>query len=309
MNTSNQQSGSWYRRLGALIIACNVIGCANRDPQVFASPEEAVNALVTAVRAQDADQLFKIAGADSEDVLQSGDEVADAQRRKEFLELYDKKHQLVSDDADSRTLVIGPADWPFPVPIVRVDKGWIFDVEAGREEILCRRIGENELSAIQVCKAIGDAQREYAMRDIDKDGVPEYAQQFASDEGKRNGLYWPAKAGEEPSPLGEFAAAASAEGYRRREEGPTPYHGYYYRILKVQGPGAAGGAVDYVVNGKMILGFAVVAYPAEYDNSGIMTFIMGPDGVVYQKDLGENTAKIAGEMKAFDPSDGWKKVE
>jgi hypothetical protein len=179
----------------------------------------------------------------------------------------------------------------------------------GQEEILNRRIGANELAAIKVCEAIGDAQRDYALLDPDGNGLHEYAQQFASDPGKKNGLYWPTAEGEKPSPLGEFAASAAAEGYRRKEEGPTPYHGYYYRILKAQGPHAPNGELDFVVNGRMELGFAVVAYPSDYGNSGIMTFIMGVDGVVYQKDLGEETAKIAKEMKVFDPDASWTKAE
>jgi hypothetical protein len=195
------------------------------------------------------------------------------------------------------------------VPLVKDGDGWFFDAEAGTEEILNRRIGRNELAAIQVCKAIGDAQREYALRDPDGDGVREYAKQFPSDPGQRNGLYWPVTEGEQPSPLGSFAAQASAEGYVRREVGPTPYHGYFYRILQAQGPHASGGAVDYVVNGKMVLGFAVIAHPAEYDNSGIMTFIMGSDGVVYQRDLGEDTAEKAAAIMTFDPGSGWQKVE
>jgi hypothetical protein len=248
-------------------------------------------------------------GPEGEQIVSSGDEVNDRQRRQKFLELYDQHHELVSEDPDRRTLVVGDSDWPFPIPIVKQGNKWVFDAAAGREEILNRRIGENELSAVQVCKAIADAEHEYAVRDPDRDGIQEYARKFASDPGKRNGLYWKTSAGEEPSPLGELAAEASAEGYTRKTEGPTPYHGYFYRILESQGPGAPNGAIDYVVNGKMILGFAVVAWPAEYGSAGITSFIMGPDGVVYQRDLGDDTENIAKSMKSFDPGKGWVKVE
>lgn len=286
-------------------------GCARRvvEPASFATPDEAVTALVDAAKADSTKKLLAVVGSDGKEIISSGDKVADRQARQKFLTLYEEKHKLVNEKPEMRTLVIGESDWPFPVPLVKGEKGWFFDSEAGREEVLNRRIGANELSAIQVCKAIGDAQREYAMTDPMGNGVHEYAQKFASDPGKRNGLYWPVGDGEELSPLGELAVQAAGEGYKRKKNKPTPYHGYYYRILTAQGPNAPGGALDYVVNGKMTLGFAVVAYPADYDNSGIMTFIMNAEGVVYQRDLGEETEKIAKEMKAFDPDSSWKKVE
>ena len=172
-----------------------------------------------------------------------------------------------------------------------------------------RRIGRNELASIQVCQAIADAQREYAMLDADGNGSSDYAQQFLSDSGGRNGLYWPSVEGEAQSPLGELVVAATSEGYEAREEGPTPYHGYYYRILRAQGPAAPGGVLSYVVNGRMILGFAVVAYPSEYGNSGIMTFIVAADGVVHERDLGEDTEKLGADMEAYDPGQGWERAE
>jgi len=300
--------------LTTLAILCVTLaltqGCAKDrvEPQTFASAEEAVTALTSALRANSTETLLAIVGTEGQEIVSSGDEVADRQGRQKFLALYDEKHSLVSDGEDSKTLVIGNSDWPFPVPIVRESQKWAFDAEAGKEEILNRRIGRNELSAIQACKAIADAQHEYALRDPSDSGIHEYAQQFPSDPGKRNGLYWPTAEGEKPSPLGELMAAAAGEGYVRKEEGPTPYHGYCYRILREQGPNAPGGALSYVSKGKMILGFAVVAYPAEYDNSGIMTFVMGEDGVIYQQDLGEDTARIASEIKVFDPDPKWKKV-
>jgi len=188
---------------------------------------------------------------------------------------------------------------------------WFFDTKAGKEEILNRRIGENELSTVQTLLAVVDAQREYAMHDRDNDGIREYAERFGSDPGKKNGLYWPMMPGEQPSPLGELVADARAEGYRRSgtQQGPIPFHGYYFRMLKKQGKHAAGGAFDYVVKNKMIGGFAVVAYPAVYGSSGVMTFVVNHEGVVYEKDLGKNTAKTATEMNSFDPDQTWKKVE
>jgi hypothetical protein len=286
-------------------------GCGNNHtpPQSFASPEEAVQALTGALRAGNVQRLHAIMGSDGREIVESGDPALDRLRYNEFLALYDAKSSLDPAGPDARTLIVGPKDWPFPVPVVQLDGTWFFDAESGKEEILHRRIGEDELSAIQVCKAIGDAQGEYAQSDPDGDGMHDYAQKIASDPGKRNGLFWPTASGQPPSPLGELAASAAAEGYVRRPEGLTPYHGYFFRILRAQGPAAPGGAVDYMVNGKLLLGFAVVAWPAEYDNSGIMTFVMGADGVVYQKDLGEDTANLAAAITTFDPGEGWKRVE
>lgn len=299
---------------GACLLAFLMQGCTQKsayiEPKAFGSPEDAVTAMAAAFRTNDPKQLSAIFGSDGDELVFSGDEGADAQVRQKFVKLYDEKHSIVKEKSDKATLLLGKNDWPFPIPVIKDGDQWVFDAESGAEEILNRRIGANELSAIQVCKAIGDAQQEYALRDPDGDGVNDYAQQFPSDPGKRNGLYWPPVANEPPSPLGDFVAQATAEGYVRRQEGPTPYHGYYYRILKGQGPHAPGGAADYVVKGKMTLGYAVLAYPATYDNSGIMSFIMGSDGVVYQSDLGENTAKVAGEIKVFDPDPKkWKKVD
>ena len=314
MQHENTQSRNRLATLPMLLCAATLLlgltGCAGSGaPRTFSSPEEAVQTLVTAVRTDDVPQLLAIMGNDGEQIVSSGDDQDDRRRRHEFLALYDQKHSLVDQGEDKKTLVVGTANWPFPVPIVRNGSKWHFDSETGLEEILNRRVGQNELAVIEVCKAIADAQREYALKDPDGNGVREYARKFISDQGKRNGLYWPTAEGEEPSPLGEFAAGASAEGYSRRKEGPTPYHGYYYRILEAQGPSAPDGEVNYVVDGKMTLGFAVIAYPAEYGNSGIMTFIMGPDEVVYQKNLGEETATLANAIKAFDPDKGWTKVE
>jgi hypothetical protein len=208
-------------------------------------------------------------------------------------------------------LSVGEKDWPFPIPLVQAGDRWVFDTRAGKEEILNRRVGENETDTVQTLLAIVDAQREYAMQPRDADGVRKYAEKFASDPGKKNGLYWSTAPGEEQSPLGELVADARAEGYTRKEQkqGPVPYHGYYFRILKKQGKSAPGGAFDYVVKHKMIGGFAVVAYPAVYGSSGVMTFIVNHDGTVYQKNLGRGTARTAAAMASFDPDPTWKKVE
>jgi hypothetical protein len=298
-----------------------VRGCAVQpaapvgDAQAFAVPSDAVDALITAIRTDDLDRLRAIMGEEARDILSSGDEVADRAKRQQFLALYDEHHQLIvgrpggGGGDDTRTLIVGNADWPFPIPLVRDAGQWVFDAAAGHDEIINRRVGENELTTIQVCKAIADAQREYALTDPDGSGVRQYARKIMSDEGRRNGLYWRTAPGEPQSPLGELVAEASAEGYVRKEVGPTPYHGYYYRILEAQGPKAPGGAVDYVVDGKMTLGFAVLAYPADYGSSGVMTFLAGADGVVYQASLGENTTELAQQMKAFDPDERWKTVE
>ena len=220
-------------------------------------------------------------------------------------------NKLEKETDSKMTLVVGEEEWPFPIPIVKKGESWLFDTKAGKEELLNRRIGRNELNTIQTCLAYVDAQREYAMKDRDGDGLLAYAQKFWSTKGKKDGLYWEAKEGEEQSPLGLGAARAVREGYTPRKPGdkPSPFHGYFYRILKAQGKNAPGGAYDYVVKGKMIGGFALVAYPAEYGASGVMTFIVNHDGVVYEKDLGAETAKIASAMTKFDPDQTWKKAE
>jgi len=277
----------------------------------FGSPEEAAKALITAIKANDTKELLAIFGPPGKALIFSGDEGGDQAARARFEKAYDEMNQLEKKDEKRVILHVGSEDWPFPIPIVKQGNSWYFNTSEGREEILNRRIGLDELDAIQVCLAIVDAQREYASRDRAGDGVLQYAQKFLSQAGKKDGLYWPVKEGEEPSPLGPLAAEASMEGYGRKPRGdqPVPYHGYFYKILKEQGKNASGGARDYVVRGKMIGGFALVAYPAEYGNSGIMSFIVNQDGVVYQKDLGKKTAQIARAMKSFDPDKTWNKAE
>ena len=274
----------------------------------FATPEEAVKAAITAARNNDDKELIAIFGPTAKDLIFSGDPVADKQRREEFLKDFDEKNSLVPEH-DGIVLVVGTYDWPFPIPLVKKGETWHFDTAKGREEILNRRIGDNELDTIETMLAIVDAQREYALKNISKEGIPEYAQKFMSDPGMKNGLYWETKEGEELSPLGPAVAEAQKEGYKKSKDKATPIHGYFFRMLNKQGKHAPEGAFDYIVRGKMTGGFAVVAYPAKYGNSGVMTFIVNHDGVVFQKDLGKNTAKIASKMKKFDPDKTWKQVD
>ena len=277
--------------------------------KTFASPEEAVKALIDAAKAGNQEELLAIFGPAGREVLSSGDPVEDKATRERFLKAYETKNALIKEGDTKAVLQIGAEDWPFPIPLVKKNQQWSFDTKKGKEEIKNRRIGRNELSTIQVCLAYVDAQREYAAKDRDGDGLFEYAQKFVSTPGKKDGLYWEAKPGEEESPLGDFAAKATQEGYKKTDNKPVPYHGYYFKVLKAQGKNAPGGAYDYLVKGRMIGGFAMVAYPANYGVSGVMTFIVNHDGIVYEKNLGKDTARIARAMKLFDPDKTWRKVE
>ncbi len=272
--------------------------------QPFANPDEATGALATAVKSGMKQNILKVLGADGEDIISSGDDVADTDARNKFVAAYDAKHS-VKVDGKKASLIIGADDFAFPIPLIHTRAGWEFDTAEGRQEILYRRIGRNELNAIQTCLAFVDAENEYAEKDRG-DGVGLYAQRIVSSPGKKDGLYWPSDNND--SPLGQLAADASAEGYKAGSE-PQPYHGYYYRILTQQGASAAGGALNYVVKGKMIGGFALVAYPADYGNSGVMTFMVSHAGTVYQRDLGENTEARVKSMTSFDPDKTWSKVE
>ena len=273
----------------------------------FASVDEATQALISAIRAGDRKAMLAIFGEEGKGLIWSGDEVADRLVRERFVAAYDAKRRLEAG-AGKVVLVVGRDDFPFPIPIVPDGPSWRFDTAAGKDEIINRRIGRNELNTIQVCLAYVDAQREYYARDPDGAGLLHYAQRFASSPGKRDGLYWPAKPGEKPSPLGSLVARARDEGYAKRSASPVAYWGYYYRILTAQGRNASGGAYDYLAHGHMIGGFALVAFAAQYGVSGVMTFLVNQDGVVYQKDLGPNTAAIARAMKQFNPDGTWKKV-
>ncbi len=299
----------------AVVLVIAVLGFSFADAAAvkqkgFATPEEAVKAFAAAMKSNDERELLSIFGAAEKELISSGDPVRDNQRRELFIGDFDRKNSL-SQEGAKVVLIIGEKDWPFPVPLVKKGDQWFFDTKAGKDEILNRRIGENELSTVQTLLAVVDAQREYAMKDRDNDGIREYAEKFGSDPGQKNGLYWETQPGEEPSPLGELVADARAEGYRRSgsKQGPIPFHGYYFRILTKQGKHAPGGAFDYAVKNNMIGGFAVVAYPAAYGNSGVMTFMVNHEGVVYEKNLGKNTATTARAMKWFDPDKTWKKVE
>lgn len=275
----------------------------------FASPEAGVGALVQAVRTDDQPALGALFGPEGSRLLNSGDAVADAQRRAHFVQSYDAANKIVLA-GDKATLVIGKDQWPMPIPLVRSAAGWSFDTRQGEQEILDRRIGGNELNTIQVCKAIVDAQHEYAASHLDRDGVPVYASRLVSTPGRHDGLYWPAQSGQPRSPLGPLLAAASAEGYRNADQlQQAPYHGYLFRILDAQGEDAPGGALDYVIDGKLRGGFAVLAYPARYGASGVMTFTVDTDGTVYQKDLGADTDALAAKLAAYDPDASWAKVE
>jgi hypothetical protein len=290
--------------IGALIYFAASVAAAQ---QAFKTPDEAASALVKAAKAGDMKALVTVLGPDGEDIVSSGDEVADQATREKFVAAYEAKHKIDMEGDNKAIMVIGSEDFPLPIPIVRKDGMWRFDTAAGLDEILFRRIGKNELDAIQASLAYVDAQNEYAEKDRTGAGMNTYAQRIISQPGKKDGLYWPASQGEEQSPLGDLVAQATAQGYRVAG-GRTPYHGYYFKILTKQGQAAPGGELDYVVNGKMIGGFALVAYPADYRNSGVMTFIVSHAGDVYQKDLGPNTARLAERMTSFNPDSTWQKV-
>ncbi len=276
--------------------------------KTFTTPAAAVEALVKALRGSSEKELLAILGPNSRKLILSGDPVEDKKEREKFILRYDEKNHMKTSGKTKAILYVGSNDWPFPVPIVKTGQGWHFDTKKGREEILRRRIGRNELGAIQTCLAIADAEHEYATLDRNGDGRLEYAQKLLSTRGKTDGLYWEVKSGEKPSPLGPLAAKAQAEGYMKDDK-PAPYNGYFFRILTAQGGDARGGTYSYLVNGNMIGGFALVAFPASYGDSGVMTFIVNFEGVVYQKDLGPKTVDIAKNMQAFNPDRTWKKAE
>ncbi len=291
----------WFAFFCAVLIGSGTQALAQ---QSFSTPEAAVSALVDAAKAENQERIAEVLGPRGQDVAKSGDEIADRNAREKFLAEYDAKHSIEPEGNGTQTLIIGEEDWPFPIPLVNKDGQWQFDTEVGIDEILARRIGKNELSAIQVSLAYVQAQNEYAALNPGR----AYAQRIVSSKGKKDGLYWSTTAAEEPSPLGELAAKAAAEGYKAGAR-PIPYHGYYYRILTRQGASADGGAYDYLAKGKMIGGFALVAYPAEYGNSGIMTFMVNHDGTVFQKDLGPKTAKLVRKIVSFAPDKTWSKVD
>jgi len=281
---------------------------ADEQQDTFTTPQQAVDALVAANRSASTAELLKILGPESENLINSGDPVADKAGRERFLAAYDTSHRLESQGADKAVLMVGRENWPLPIPLVRQGATWSFDTKTGEKEILDRRIGRNELNVIEVCRAYVGAQREYAARDRMGSGRLEYAQHLLSSPDKHDGLYWPTTNPEPESPFGPLLAKARKAGYFSTSGGDEskPYRGYYYKILTRQGPNAAGGARDYVVDGHMTGGFALVAFPAKYADSGIMTFIVNQTGIVYQKDLGSETGSLAANMMQFDPDATWK---
>ena len=272
--------------------------------KAFSSAEDASSALFTATQNNDEKALIDILGPDAKRIVSSGDDTEDADDRANFVAKYQELHRLMKEPDGTTTLYIGAENWPTPIPLVNKGGKWYFDTDAGKKEILYRRVGQNELSAIRVSEELVAAEKEYYAAQNN-----EYAQKIFSDEGKHNGLYWKAAAGEPQSPIGPLVASAVMEGYTKTQDGgPTPYHGYYYRVLKA-GKDSAGAPKSYIVDGKMTGGFAFVAYPAEYRSSGVMTFIVGQDGVVYQEDLGKQTDALAKDIKVYHANPTWQKAE
>jgi Protein of unknown function (DUF2950) len=294
----------------AAVVAFAALTCATSMAQqpgqkTFSSAEEASNALVVATRGNDEKALLDILGPDGKQIISSGDDTEDAESRATFVEKYDQMHRLVQEPDGTTTLYIGAENWPTPIPLLNRGNSWYFDTEASKQEILFRRIGRNEMSTIRVCEELVAAQKEYYSTHQNQ-----YAQKIFSDEGQQDGLYWKAPDGGSPSPVGPLVASAAANSYAKsQEQGPTPFRGYYFRTLTRQGKKGPGGAKDYVVDGKMSQGFAFVAYPAEYRSSGVMTFIVDQDGIVYQKDLGKKTEVLAKSLKEYNPDSSWQKNE
>ncbi|MFO7605679.1 MAG: DUF2950 domain-containing protein [Desulfurivibrionaceae bacterium] len=301
--------------LSCLILAAIMllVGCTSATlvtearQKSFSAPAEAVEALVAAIKTDNLEEMTAVLGPGSEELLSSGDEVADRNGREKFLQAYEQGHTLQQESPDRVVLVLGSRNWPLPIPLVKKGDAWLFDPLAGQQEILDRRIGRNELRVIEVLHAYVEAQHEYATRDCRGGGRVEFAKKLTSSPGQRDGLYWPAEKDEEESPFGPLIAGATSQGYP--ETDLAPFHGYFFKILKGQGNNAAGGAYDYMVKDRMLLGFALIAYPAEYGNSGIMTFIVNQEGIIYQKDLGEETKQLAEKIELFDPDSTWQRTE
>ncbi|MEA3275500.1 MAG: DUF2950 domain-containing protein [Pseudomonadota bacterium] len=278
------------------------------EQSLYPSPDAAVKALIEAAGSEDRDAILAILGPGAED-LRSGDPVADAEERRAFVEATDEGARIEQEGDDLAMLSIGNENWPFPIPLVRAPDGWRFDAAAGKEELLNRRVGRNELHAIAVTRVYVDAQYEYAAEDRNGDGIRQFAQKLMSDEGTRDGLFWPTAEGEPQSPMGRLVAEAVAKGYQPGESAePSPYQGYYYRVLTAQGENAPGGSKEYVDNGHMTKGFGLLAHPAEYGNSGITTFMVNQSGILFQKDLGEETPSLAADISTYDPDESWQPV-
>jgi hypothetical protein len=301
-----------YQILSLILSLAILPGCAKKEAtpsqKTFATPEDAVVGFVDALKAHDRAQLDAILGPEGKKILSSGDDNADQQAREVFLIAYAENAQLT--EKDGRTILnIGSEEWPFPIPLVKDGNNWKFDTAAGLDEVLYRRIGNNEISTIDLCRAYVNAQKEYASKGHDGKSRGIYAQKFLSSPDKHDGLFWKSDNPNDMSPFGDLAAQAASEGYVKSKDKPTPFHGYYFRILTGRGASAQGGARSYLVNDEMRNGFAMLAYPAEYKNSGVMTFIVDDQGTIFQKDLGADTTKLATEINTFDPDSSWEKSE
>jgi hypothetical protein len=300
-------------RLILLALFILFVGCNKSSKpsyKVFASPDEAGNGLLAAAKSGDPNAVLAIFGPDSKDIILSGDAVQDKDTDDRFMAAYGAMHRWRKMPDGSQILLVGVDNFPFPIPLKKNAAGqWYFDAAAGREEILARRIGRNELAIMDVCMALADAQSEYYSEHHADGSTRQFAMKFISDTGKQNGLYWESPEGQPKSPLGPLAAFATKEGYSLKPDSHAPFHGYYFHMLTRQGSHAPGGAKDYVVNGKMTGGFAFVAYPAEYRNSGVMTFMINQDDVLLQKDLGKTTTETAAAMAEFDPDSSWSTAQ
>ncbi len=318
METTQQKALSHFPRAMVYIVALLVAAVsvsvwsmplsAAASQKLFSSPEDALKGLVEAVKAKDKTALDQIFGPNAKE-LRSSDEVQAAAEFEEFTKHVAEKTSLVKENDSKVIIYIGNENWPFPIPLVKMKNQWFFDTEAGKEEVLNRRIGEDELTAMLVCRTYVKAQREYVLRDWDGDGILAYAQKLRSDPGKKNGLFWRHTPGEAASPLGELVAQARVEGYKKAKsvfkEQPTPFHGYYFKILTEQGEHAPGGKYNYIINGNMVGGFGLVAFPSNWGKSGVMAFIVNQQGKVFQKNLGPDTLKTAQEMQSYDPDETW----
>ena len=304
------------RRLGAAVVTLALVGCADQAApprvvgagEVFTTPEQAVEALVAANRAGDPGTIGRILGPSASELISSGDPVADKAGEQKFVAAYDAQHALETESDDKAILIVGQNHWPLPIPIVRVaENAWQFDTAAGRQEILDRRVGRNESTVIDICRTYVVAQRDYAQLQMRRNGIAHFAQHIISTKGKKDGLYWPTKPGQPESPLGPMIAGAEAEGYHpgKKTDGPKPFHGYIFRLLKGQGAHAPGGAQSYMAGGHLTKGYGLIAVPAKYGDSGIMTFIVNQTGIVFEKNLGPDSLKAAAQLTVYDPDDSW----
>jgi hypothetical protein len=301
----------WLLLTGALLLVSPVFCCGQAsNEKTFASPGDAVLALYNAAKSNDTQAMNAIFGSNAQKILNTGDAVADKNLVASFVRRYDQMHRVVMEPDGTVTLYVGAENWPTPIPIVKNNSGqWYFDTEAGMKEVLYRRIGTNENDAIDTLHTLVEAQREYASQLHDGNKTKEYALKFISTAGKQDGLYWKTDDNQPASPIGPLIADATTEGYTAQQGKATPFHGYYFRLLTKQGQAAKGGVRDYLVSGQLTRGFAFVAYPAEYRNSGVMTFLVNQDGMVYEKDLGPDTVQLGAAMTEYNPDTGWSRAD